>query len=79
MKVKVISPEKKIYEGVCMSVYVTTEVGDAEILEKHANFVAIIKGRIKIKEKEGKIQDIDLQNRKALFRTDGEEVNILII
>jgi ATP synthase, Delta/Epsilon chain, beta-sandwich domain. len=79
MKVKIISPEKKIYEGMCISVYVTTDVGDAEILEKHANFVAIIKGRIKIKEKEEKIREVDLQNRKALFRTDGEEVSIFVI
>jgi F0F1-type ATP synthase epsilon subunit len=92
MRIKIISPDRKLYEGECVSVYVTTELGDAEILEKHAEFVAIIKGKIRIREKqkgekieEEKVgvkkeeEEIDLGSRKALFYTNGKEINIFVI
>ena len=91
MRIKIISPDKKLYEGECVSVYVTTELGDAEILEKHAEFVAIIKGKIRIREKQKgekmeeekagakKEEEIDLGTRKALFYTNGKEINIFVI
>jgi F0F1-type ATP synthase epsilon subunit len=90
MKIKIISPDRKLYEGECVSVYVTTELGDAEILEKHAEFVAIIKGKIKVRKRGEKIEDekvgakkeeeeIDLGSRKALFYTNGKEINIFVI
>lgn len=91
MRIKIISPDRKLYEGECVSVYVTTELGDAEILEKHAEFVAIIKGKIRIREKQKgekmeeekpgakKEEEIDLGTRKALFYTNGKEINIFVI
>jgi hypothetical protein len=92
MRIKIISPDRKLYEGECVSVYVTTELGDAEILEQHAEFVAIIKGKIKVrgKEKGEKMEEekvgakkeeeeIDLGSRKALFYTNGKEINIFVI
>jgi hypothetical protein len=54
-------------------------MGDAEILEKHAEFLAIIKGKIKIREANQKSHEIDLNDRKALLYTDGKRVDIFIV
>jgi F0F1-type ATP synthase epsilon subunit len=79
MRIKISSPEKNLYEGDGISIYVTTEMGDAEILEKHAEFLAIIKGKIKIREANQKSHEIDLNDRKALLYTDGKRVDIFIV
>lgn len=78
MKVLVQNPYSKIYYGDVDSLYVTTVVGDAEILEEHAKFSSIVVGKIKLKEKGGKIKEIDLEGRQGILHTDGKEIFILI-
>ncbi|MCS7213362.1 MAG: hypothetical protein NZ927_03980 [Candidatus Calescibacterium sp.] len=78
MKLLVQNPYSKIYYGDVDSVYVTTTVGDAEILEEHAKLSSIVVGKIKLKEKGGTLKEIDLQGRQGILHTDGKEIFILI-
>ncbi len=79
MKVEVMTMEKKLYEGECISVYLKTLAGDAEILENHAEFVAIARGKVKLKQKDGKQSEIDIGQRRAIVHTRKNHLKIFII
>ncbi|GBD03266.1 ATP synthase epsilon chain [bacterium HR19] len=79
MKVKIISPSKKIFEGEAVSLLINTEIGETEILEKHAKLMAIIKGKIKIKEQDGKESEFELKDKKSLIHVDNQEITIFIL
>jgi F0F1-type ATP synthase epsilon subunit len=79
MKVKIVSPSKKIFEGEAVSLLVNTEVGETEILEKHAKLMAIIKGKIKIKEQNGNENIFELKDKKGLIQVDNQEITIFVM
>lgn len=78
MVVLIQDPNAKIYQGEVTSIYVTTPLGDTEILEGHALFSSIVSGKVKLKEKNGKQVEIDLGGRRGILYTDGKRALILI-
>ncbi len=61
MKLEIIKPEKKLFEGEAKSVVVPDAMGQLGILNRHAPLIAALKkGTIKVTETNGKVQLFDI-------------------
>lgn len=76
MKTKILTPEKKIFDGEIEVAIIPTRLGYISILENHAPLVSNISpGEIKIKTKEGERTFI---NEGGIVQTINNETNILL-
>ncbi len=79
LRISILSPSQNIFEGEGTSVYIKTLSGDAEIFQKHADFISIIVGEVRIKAQGGEEKKIDLGTKKAIFYTNGKIVKIFVL
>lgn len=76
MKTRILTPEKKIFEGEVEVVTIPTRLGYISILSNHSALVsAISPGEIKIKTKEGERL---FTNEGGVVQTINNETNILL-
>ena len=48
LKVQIISPQKKLFEGQCSSVSSVNSVGPFDVLPEHENFISLIKQYVSV-------------------------------
>lgn len=61
MKLEIIKPDKKLFEGEAKSVIVPDAMGQLGILNRHAPLIAALKkGTVKVTENNGKVQKFDI-------------------
>jgi len=76
MKIRILTPEKKIFEGDIEIITMPTRLGYISILDNHTPLVsAISPGEIKIKTKQG---DRFFINEGGVVETKNNETNILL-
>jgi F-type H+-transporting ATPase subunit epsilon len=76
MKIKILTPEKKIFDGEVDIVTVPTRLGYISILNNHTPLVsAVSQGEIRIKTKEGEKLFI---NEGGVVQTINNETSILL-
>jgi len=76
MKIKILTPEKKIFDGEVDIVMVPTRLGYISILNNHTPLVsAVSQGEIRIKTKEGEKLFI---NEGGVVQTINNETSILL-
>lgn len=76
MKTKILTPEKKIFDGEIEVAIIPTRLGYISILDNHSPLVsAVSPGEIRIKNKEGERTFI---NEGGIVQTINNETNILL-
>jgi F-type H+-transporting ATPase subunit epsilon len=61
MKLEIIKPDKKLFEGEAKSVIVPDANGQLGILNRHAPLIAALKkGTVKVTENNGKVQKFEI-------------------
>jgi F-type H+-transporting ATPase subunit epsilon len=61
MKLEIIKPDKKLFEGEAKSVVVPDAMGQLGILNRHAPLIAALKkGIVKVTDTNGKVQKFDI-------------------
>ena len=62
MKVEIISPSSKLFEGEASAVTVPSQMGPFTLLEHHAAIVAILEeGKIRITDKSGELHEFAIK------------------
>ncbi|MFA5072001.1 MAG: hypothetical protein WC511_06660 [Candidatus Pacearchaeota archaeon] len=76
MKVEILTPEKKIFEGEVEILTVNTRAGNISILSNHAPLVAAVdSGNIILQTKEGKKV---FENEKGVLKTRNNRTSLLL-
>ncbi|MFA5228170.1 MAG: hypothetical protein WC446_00130 [Candidatus Paceibacterota bacterium] len=76
MKIKILTPEKQVFEGDVEVITIPTRLGYISILDNHTPLVsAISPGEIKIKSKEG---EKIFRNEGGVVQTINNETKILL-
>jgi F-type H+-transporting ATPase subunit epsilon len=76
MKVEILTPEKKIFEGEVETLTVSTRTGNISVMSNHAPLVtAVDAGNIIIQTKEGKRV---FENEKGVLKTRNNRTSLLL-
>lgn len=75
-KLLVRSREGKIYDGEVESITSYNEKGTFDVLESHANFISLIKNKLIIKELNGSIKEIPVDNGLMRVRDNNVEIYV---
>ncbi|MFA5207637.1 MAG: hypothetical protein WC428_03155 [Candidatus Paceibacterota bacterium] len=76
MKVEILTPEKKIFEGEVEILTVKTRAGNISVLSNHAPLVAAVdSGNIILQTKEGKRV---FENEKGVLKTRNNRTSLLL-
>lgn len=69
MKLEIITPEERVYEGVVNLVQLPGIDGSFEILANHAPMISVLKA--------GKVRILDEQKKEAFFEIQGGVIEVL--
>lgn len=76
LTVSVWDPNKLLYKGDCESVTTTNDKGIFDILPVHENFITIIKGKVIVRSKEGKMMEYPVE--KGILKVEENVVDIFL-
>jgi F-type H+-transporting ATPase subunit epsilon len=68
MKIEIITPDRKVYEGEIKSVRVPGKKGSFQVLKDHAPIISTLE--------KGTVIIIDQDNREAIFEIDGGVIEV---
>jgi F-type H+-transporting ATPase subunit epsilon len=68
MKIEIITPDRKVYEGEIKSVRVPGKKGSFQVLKDHAPIISTLE--------KGSVIIIDQDNREAIFEIDGGVIEV---
>jgi F-type H+-transporting ATPase subunit epsilon len=68
MKIEIITPDRKVYEGEIKSVRVPGKKGSFQVLKDHAPIISTLE--------EGSVIIIDQDNNKAIFEINGGVIEV---
>ena len=74
LRVTLITPEQTIYDGEAVSVSSKNKTGPFDILLHHENFISIIFGEVKVRQMDGKV--ISLPIDQAVLMATGDVVKV---
>lgn len=77
LKLKILSPHRKIFEGRVKSITLPTQEGEITVLPKHAPLFTLLKEGILILKKESGGEDYYAVGG-GYFETDGKEATVLV-
>jgi len=68
MKIEIITPDRKVYEGEIKSVRVPGKKGSFQVLKDHAPIISTLE--------EGSVIIIDQDNKESVFEIDGGVIEV---
>lgn len=76
LSVKVISSNKTYFDGRAFAVSSVNKVGPFDVLPQHENFITLLKGKVVIRQLDGKKVEIPCEN--GLLEVSGNKVSVFL-
>ena len=74
--VRIMTPHKTLYQGNIFALSLYNDIGPFDIIEKHTNFISLIKNKITIHELPRTKKEISIQ--KGIVKVNKQGVDIFI-
>lgn len=76
LHLKIITRQGVLFDNQVISVSSKNDAGPFDVLEKHTQFISIIKDKVVIRLQGGKVQEVPVDN--AVMRVKGELVQVFL-